>query len=181
MNDGSGNMNDLKFSKAENCPTEDVLLDYTAGRLDPARTALFNLHADRCPECASLRASQSAVWLALDEWKPAPVSIGFNRELWRMIDADAQKSTWASAWGAAMRLSLWKRVAPLALGMVVVVTAFVWDHSASQAGKMPANSNAPIVVTASDADQLDRALDDIQLLDSVDAAAAQAKPDARLM
>jgi hypothetical protein len=178
-------MNDLKFSNADssmtNCPTEDVLLDYAAGRLDPTRTRWFELHADRCPDCASLRAAQSAVWLALDEWKPAPVSLGFNRELWRIIDADARKSKWASAWGAAMQLSLWKRVAPLALGMVVVVTAFVWDHSASQAGKTPANTNAPIVVTSSDADQLDRALDDIQLLDSVDAAAAQAKPDARLM
>ena len=40
-----------------NCPTEDILLDYTAGHLDPAQAALFERHADHCAHCARLVAA----------------------------------------------------------------------------------------------------------------------------
>jgi anti-sigma factor RsiW len=168
-----------------NCPTEDVLLDYIAGRLDPAQAARFERHADQCAHCAALRTAQAAVWLSLDEWKPAPVSEGFNRELWRRIDADAESVSWIDEWtkplAAALNLSLWKRVAPLVFAMGLVVTAYVFDHSASHPAPQT-NPGAPIVVTASDADQLDQALDDIQLLRDVDAASsAPAKPESKVM
>lgn len=166
------------------CPTEDVLLDYTAGRLDQSQAAMFERHADQCAHCAALRAAQAAIWQRLDEWKPEPVSEGFNRELWRRIDADAEPGSWIDAWtkglAAAMNFSFWKRAAPLAVAIALVVTAFVFDHSAHQSMK-PASATAPIIVTASDADQLDRALDDIQLLGEVDATSAPAKPDSKLM
>lgn len=167
-----------------NCPTEDVLLDYTAGRLDPAKAAMFERHADQCAHCAALRAAQAAIWRCLDEWKPAPVSEGFNRELWRRIDADAEPASWIDEWekglARAMDFSFWKRAAPLAVAIALVVTAFMFDHSGSRSMKQ-ANTTAPIIVTASDADQLERALDDIQLLGEVDAASAPAKADSKLM
>ena len=162
-----------------NCPTEDVLLDYTAGRLEPARAFLFERHAESCTRCEELRAAQSAVWLSLDEWKLAPVSAGFNRELWRRIDADAQTpSFWtrdlARELHEALQFSFWKRLAPLAVALALVATAFVFDHS----GKPRANAAAAVVVTVSDADQLDRALDDIQLLHE---ATTPAKPASGVM
>jgi anti-sigma factor RsiW len=163
------------------CPTEDILLDYIGGRLNPTQTALFEKHADQCAHCAALRMSQAAVWQSLDEWKPAPVSEGFNRELWRRIDADARQSSWTHELSSALQFSFWKRLAPLAVAMAVIITAFVFDHSGRQAGTAQPNSPASIVVTASEADQLDRALDDIQLLDEVDAAAAAAKPGSSVM
>lgn len=163
------------------CPTEDILLDYTAGRLDPARAALFEKHAEGCAHCAALLTVQTAVWRNLDEWKPAPLSAGFNRELWRRIDADVQGPSWSRALAAVMQSHLWKQMAPLAVALAVVATAFVMDHSGSQPGRLRNTANAPIVVTASDADQLDRALDDIQLLDEADAAATPAKPGSGVM
>ena len=157
-----------------NCPTEDVLLDYTAGRLDHARAFLFEKHAENCARCGELRAAQSAVWLSLDEWKLAPVSAGFNRELWRRIDADAETPSWTRELGAALQVGFWKRLAPLAVAVALVVTAFVYDHS----GKPQANATSRVVVTVSDADQLDRALDDIQLLHE---ATTPAKPASGVM
>ena len=66
--------------------------------------------------------------------------------------------------------------------MALIATAFVFDHSGKQAGTAPTNSPASIVVTASEADQLDRALDDIQLLHEVDATAvAPAQPASSVM
>jgi anti-sigma factor RsiW len=163
------------------CPTEDLLLDYAAGHLDPVKVELFDRHADSCARCASLRAAQVAVWRSMDEWKPAPVGEGFNRELWRRIDAEEQKVSWAGRLASAMPFGhLWKRAAPLAVVMALVVTAFVWDHSAKQTA-LPAAGAAPIVVTVSDADQLEQTLDDIQLLHEVNAEAAAAKTNPRIM
>ena len=162
------------------CPTEDVLLDYTAGRLDPVKAALFEQHANQCARCASLKTAQAAVWQRMDEWKPARVSEGFNRELWRRIDAEEQSSAWGVS--GLRRFSFWKQVAPLVVATALVVTAYVFDHSATRPGIMPvASTNTAIVVSVSDADQLERALDDVQLLHEADAVSATAKPASSVM
>jgi anti-sigma factor RsiW len=148
-----------------NCPSEDLLLDYAAGHLDPAQAAQFERHADSCARCAELRASQSAVWLTLDEWQPAPVSENFNRELWRRIDAD--EAARRHGWGETIKSAFWKRIAPLGLAAAVLTGVLVVNHSDRPTAKAPS-----MVVTATDADQLERTLDDIQLLHEVDATTA---------
>src|SRR5580698_10572085 len=93
------NMNFSGLSNSmTNCPTEDVLLDYVSGHLDPAKVAMFDHHADGCSQCAALRTAQAAIWRSMDEWKPEPVSEGFNRELWRRIDAEEQNASWTTNW-----------------------------------------------------------------------------------
>lgn len=164
-----------------NCPNEEILLDYTAGRLDGARTALLERHAESCMDCASLIAAQSAIWRSLDEWKPAPVSPGFNRELWRLIDEDTAKSSWTRELGQALGLNFWKQLAPLAVALALVVTAFMFDHSGRKPNISPATGAAPMVVSAGDADQLDQALDDLELLHEVDAASPPVKPESGVM
>jgi anti-sigma factor RsiW len=165
-----------------NCPNEDMLLDYAAGRLNRAQTLLFEAHAEHCARCAALRTSQAAVWQSLDEWKPTPVSEGFNRELWRRIDADAHQPSWTRELAAALQFNFWKRLAPLAVAVALIATGFVFDHAGKQPGPLQPESAASIVITASEADQLDRALDDIQLLHEVDAAAAApSKPASSVM
>jgi anti-sigma factor RsiW len=157
--------------KTTNCPADDILLGYIAGRLNRTQTLLFEAHTDQCARCAALRISQAAVWQSLDEWKPAPVSAGFNRELWRRIDADAHQSSWTRELAAALQFNFWKRLAPLAVAVALIATGFVFDHAGKQVATVQTNSPASIIVTASEADQLDRALDDIQLLHEVDASA----------
>jgi anti-sigma factor RsiW len=176
-------MNFSEFSElsTSHCPTEEVLLDYTAGRLDRAQSALFERHAEKCARCAALRTAQAAVWRSLDEWKPAPVGAGFNRELWRRIDSDARVSSRRRRFAEAVRFSFWKPVAPLAVAVALTVAGFVLDHPGKRPEKPLTNTAASIIVTASDADQLERALDDIQLLHEVDAESAEAKPDSKLM
>jgi anti-sigma factor RsiW len=152
------------------CPTEDVLLDYVAGSLNAAQLAEFERHTKECSRCDALAASQATVWRSLDEWKPEPVSAGFNRELWRRIDEEAAASSW---WAM---LHSWKRIAPLAAVLALVVTGYVMDHHSSR----PVTAPAAVAVSASEADQLERALDDLQLLEAVDTASS-AKPAADLM
>jgi anti-sigma factor RsiW len=155
------------------CPTEDVLLDYVAGKLGPEQTLRFEEHAATCASCAALQNAQVATWRELEAWKPEPVSEGFNRELWRRIDADAAAGSRGLA--VALRLNLWKRIAPLAVAMAALVAAFVLDHPGKPTVLRHATTTAAIVVTASDADQLERALDDIQLLHEVDSESAPLK------
>jgi anti-sigma factor RsiW len=158
------------------CPTEDVLLDYVAGSLNAARKAEFERHAKECSRCDALVASQAAVWRSLDEWKPEPVSAGFNRELWRRIDADSAAPSWSERLAETLRLQFWKRVAPLGAVLALVVTGYVMDHHSSR----PVTGPAAVTVSASEADQLERALDDLQLLEAVDTA-SRVKPAADLM
>ena len=167
----------MNFSESTNsmthCPAEDVLLDYVSGHLDPVKVALFERHADGCAQCAALRTAQTAIWRGMDEWKTAPVSEGFNRELWRRIDSEQATESWTQRITGMMTFGVWKRVAPVALAMAVALTVFVL-HSGNEPAKPVTNAPASIVLTVSDADQIERALDDIQLLDAVDAASAPA-------
>src|SRR5580704_5380831 len=76
---------------AMNCPlkseeTIDVLLDYSAGRLDAARSTRFEQHRKTCADCETFLAGQTEVWQTLDEWQPEAVSLDFNRRLWQRID-----------------------------------------------------------------------------------------------
>ena len=114
-----------------NCPLKNnedpMVLDYAAGRLDAARTAVLEQHMEQCPECAALRLEQSAVWEILDAWEPAPVSIDFNRRLWQRIDA-TESAPWYRRLAESLRYANWKPAFPLAAAIVVIAAGFVLDH-----------------------------------------------------
>ena len=101
---------------AMNCPLleqTDLLLDYTAGRLDSATAALFERHMENCTHCAAFRTEQAVLWNALDAWEPEPVSLSFNRTLWQRIDAIAAEP-WYRRLIDGFRFGAWKPALPLA-------------------------------------------------------------------
>lgn len=134
-----------------NCPPDEILLA-------SLHSDEVVRHAESCPHCSELR----AVWLALDEWKPQQISEGFNRELWRRIDAEPAPRGWFAGF--------WKPAISVAAGLAIA-TVVIYERSP----KVPAPSS-PLAISAADADQLEHALDDIQLLHDVDAIPAAAKP-----
>src|SRR5580698_9728642 len=115
-----------------NCPlkrveTTDLLLEYSARRLDAAKAAAVGRHAEACAECSAFLSGQTAVWDALDEWAPPPVSMDFNRRLWQRIDAAAELPWYRglfSAFGAAN----WKPVFTMAVAVLVIAGGFLLDH-----------------------------------------------------
>ncbi|MDP9168995.1 MAG: hypothetical protein M3N54_00135 [Acidobacteriota bacterium] len=155
-----------------NCPLEsedtlDLLLDYSAGRLDKTRTALLEGHMHDCPGCAAFRTEQTALWDALDVWEPEPVALNFNRRLWQKIEA-AAAAPWHRRLADAVRFGAWKPAFPLAAAATLIFAGFMFDHQADRA--IPA---APASgVSVSDAEQVEKTLDDIQLLRQFDAAPA---------
>lgn len=160
------------------CPIEDVLLDYIAGSLSTAQAAEFERHAKECSRCDAMSLAQAAVWRSLDEWKPEPVSAGFNRELWRRIDAESAAPSWSERFANAFRVNFWKQVVPLAAVMALVATGYVMDHRSQAPVAKPGTA---VVMTAAEGDSLERTLDDMQLLEAVDASATAAKPLADVM
>lgn len=155
--------------------TRELLLDYSAGRLDVARAAMLERHMESCADCSAFFAEQSAVWNALDAWEPMPASLDFNRRLWQRIDA-AASAPWYRTLVDSLRFGGWKPLFPVAVAILVIAGGFLLDHPNSS-GIRP----VPTVqgVSFSEADQLEQTLDDIQLLrqlDSVTTPGDNSKP-----
>jgi hypothetical protein len=163
-----------------NCPlksesTFDVLLDHAAGKLDRARSARLAQHAMLCAECSAFLAGQTELWQTLDAWEPEPVRMDFNRRLWHRIEAEVA-APWPirglRALADSLRMGAWKPALPLAAAVVLVATGFMMDHPST----LPVNP--PGVQTASgasaiDADQVEKTLDDLQLLLQLNASVSE--------
>jgi anti-sigma factor RsiW len=154
------------------CPLQteetDLLLDYSAGRLDARRTAILAQHMENCPECASFRLEQKAVWDALDLWEPAPVSMDFNRRLWQRIGA-AASAPWYIDLAESLRFANWKPAIPLTAAILMIAAGFLLDH--------PGTRTSATGVSVREADQVEQTLDDIQLLHQLDAVTPPGAPD----
>jgi hypothetical protein len=149
----------------------DLLLDYSAGRLDARGTAILAQlaqHMETCADCASFRKEQKAVWDALDLWEPAPVSIDFNRRLWQRIDA-AAAAPWYTSLAESLRFANWKPVIPLTAAVLMIAAGFLLDH--------PGARNPAADISVREADQVEQTLDDIQLLNQLDAVMPASPPD----
>lgn len=142
----------------------EVLLDYSAGKLDAARAAELASHIRECPECAALVEAQSKVWDALDAWKPVEVSPDFDAELYARISRDS-----APAW---RRWLSWKPL-PLAAAAAVLLLALAirvpdWGDRIPEAPVPAAEVQVPaaareVHTVAIDADQVEQALEDTDL------------------
>jgi len=146
-----------------NCPLEnnklELLMDYTAGKLNAPVRSELEQHMDHCASCASFRMEQSAVWDALDLWEPAPVSVDFNRRLWHRIDAVAA-TPWYRKIAGALRLADLRPLLPLTAAVALITAGFLYDHR-------PEEKPRP-GMSVSEVNQVEQALDDLQLLRQFD-------------
>ncbi|HVW86936.1 MAG TPA: hypothetical protein VHB50_19755 [Bryobacteraceae bacterium] len=157
--------------------TLDLLLDYSAGRLDRARSAMLESHMAACEECAAFRVEQGVLWEALDAWQPAPASADFNRRLWSRIEM-ASRGPWYRWLADFSPARVWMRACAVAAIALLLVAGLMLEHS----GRLAPHRNMRVNgVSITEADQLERTLDDIQLLRQVDAPAAAESGDSRTM
>lgn len=159
-----------------NCPLQtqqtELLLDYSAGRLEAKTKTLLERHMETCPACAAFQTGQAAVWDALDAWEPAPVSLDFNRRLWQRIDA-SEAAPWYRNLSETLRYANWKPVVPLTAAILVIAAGFLLDNPG---GKSPVPG-----VSVKEADQVEQTLDDIQLLHQLDTVAVPAGSHSKTM
>ncbi len=167
------------------CPSRnkqdtEILIDYCAGDLDAVRAAEFDLHVAQCRECAELAAAQKAAWAALDQWTSAEISSDFDERLYARIAQERQAPAWkrtVNRWMAAARESLlmpgiWKPALGGAVACAALAVAFLVH--APRVADPPASGNptssasrsveAPRRAEAVDMEQVEHALDDLDLL-----------------
>lgn len=146
------------------CPIQNreyasLLLDYCDRRLDPELNNEMERHLDTCADCRQMLASQRVVWEALDAWDPEPVSMDFNRRLFDRIDAEKSRPWWRRAADSLGSLS-WKPAVPVAAACMALVAVVLLRTPA-----LPdLDHKAKAEPAAVDVEQVDRALDDMDML-----------------
>jgi len=151
------------MAESKTCPQfrQEVLVAYAVGCLDPAQSGAVKAHRACCPDCDSFLSAQALVWEALDLWEPPGAPDSFNREVWRRI-VESESAPWYRRLAETLRSGAWKPVVPLAAAVALVAVGFVFDHRTSVPSQPVAGSGWG--VSASEADQLESTLEDIQLL-----------------
>jgi len=152
----------------------ELIAGYIAGSLTPEEHVEFDRHLSSCKLCADAAAVQQAVWNALDEWQAVPVSDTFDARLYERIAEDA-----ASAWWRRLMHMDWHWVVrpamPLAAACAALTLAFfVHQPAAPPAAHSQDGRNVSI-------EQVERALDDMDMLRQVNLAAPSDAAQSRSM
>ena len=155
------------------CPIQargkkDLLLDYCSHSLDAKAADEVEAHLAVCPQCKTWTDAHMRTWSLLDDWQTAPVSPDFERKLRERIALLDEHPTpwWKTAWQSFAALGLKPALAgALVVVLLLVGLLFVRPH------------HAPAQPTI-DADRLEKALDDVDLLRQVDAPSDTASQEA---
>jgi len=136
----------------------DILLDYCNRKLDPALAELFEQHMEYCPACRAFAESQTAVWNALDAFEAMPVSPDFDRRLFDRIEREERASWWSQVrnWLSG---PVWRPAIPVAA--LLVLAAGIWMRPSAVT---PEPVEPTKMATALDPEQIDTALEDMEML-----------------
>ena len=154
------------------CPIQargkkDLLLDYCSHSLDAKAADEVEAHLAVCPQCKAWTDAHMRTWSLLDDWQAAPVSPDFERRLRERIALTGEHVPW---WKAA-----WQSFGPRALKPALAAALVVVLLLAVLLFVRPRQAPAQPTI---DADRLEKALDDVDMLRKVDAPADSAASEA---
>ncbi|HEY1204678.1 MAG: zf-HC2 domain-containing protein [Bryobacteraceae bacterium] len=155
------------------CPIQargkkDLLLDFCAHTLDAKAAAEVEAHVAACPECKAWTDAHMRTWTLLDDWEPAPISPDFERKLRERIALEDERTPWWKAVWQSFAARPLKPALSAALVCLLLLAGLLFVRPWS----------APPVhrgVETIDADRLEKALDDVDMLRQV-GAAGEASP-----
>ena len=153
----------------------DLLLAYCARKLDSESMATLERHMEHCDACREFGSAQKLVWEALDSWEATPVSMDFDRRLYRRIEAEQQKSWFGRLFSPMMPASLpliFRPALPLAAAAVCLVAALV-IQSPTQV-----DLSRQVRLEKVDVEKVESALEDLDMLQqfSVVPSASEEEP-----
>jgi anti-sigma factor RsiW len=140
----------------------ELLLDYCAGTLAPARVADIDAHIGTCAECRRVVDAQRDIWRALDQWTPPEVSPDFDKRLYSRIKEEQAAPVW-SQWmrrlfQPAVPVPFWKPAMSLAAACAVLAVGLA-VHTPE-----PRDPVSQIHADHVDIEQVANTLDDLELL-----------------
>jgi anti-sigma factor RsiW len=150
----------------------ELLLDYCAGKLDVDQTVMLERHLSVCPECAQVSKSLHSVWEALDQWHAPEVSADFDRRLYARIEQQGTLPSYRQ-WLNQICDLLFRPAVPLgiAAGLLVLTAIRHQPVPTSVPLSAPAavNQSAEVTFSETEADQMEKTLDDLEMLHQFDA------------
>lgn len=163
MNDGSMTRSHAG-SGSFRCPLQEGehaarFLAWMDGTLEPQARAELELHAMECESCRTVIDGQRAVWSALDAWEPDSISQDFNRRLYAAIDAEQAQPWWKRVFNLALPFPV-RPAVPIAASCLLLIGVVLFR--APQPVELE-NKQAGIIERV-DVEQVDRSLDDLNLL-----------------
>jgi len=154
------------------CPIEagneaETMVALAGGRLTPAQREALELHMAECAACRRLADAQNLVWSALEAWTVPAVSTDFDGRLFARIAAEKRRPWWKGP----VEWFSWKPALPVAAACAALLGVFllhepVWHDSAPAA---PSTMAQPADAQKVDVDQVERTLDDMDMLNQLDA------------
>ena len=139
----------------------DVFASYAAGSLSSPEVAALESHLGACEACSARAAAQKDVWAALDLWEPEAISEDFDRRLYERIAAEGGRKWWHLLLRPEVSFSF-RTAGPVAVACLALVAAFFYRSHGPVAG--PSQAPAVSVQQKLDADQVERTLDDLEML-----------------
>ena len=162
-----------------NCParsneSHELLIDYCADALPLGTRTELERHIEKCPDCSDFVRAQQQVWTALDGWKTEPISADFDCRLYASI-AEAERPSWRQwlagriGWQPAVSLG----AACAALAVALLVNAPSDRPRTQQPSVPPVSAMEDARADAVEPEQLERALEDLEMLKQLSPSATQ--------
>lgn len=141
----------------------ETLVSYAAGELDLETAQALEQHLASCSHCRAVAAEQAALWKALDKWQAPSVSLDFDRRLYRRMEEEARRSFWQRM-AHPFRPMLLRQFVPLTVSAgLLLMVGLILEHP----HKVATASHRAEAVRA---EQVERTLDDLELLQQFSAA-----------
>ena len=148
----------------------ELLHAYCTGERNTPDAAALDKHLAVCAACRELVAGQQAVWSALDDWTAPAASSDFNRRLFARIEREV------SLWDRLLQpfRPLWIRltVPVAAAACVALLVGIVVDRRPVQPQPAPVELAQP--------EQIEHALDDMQMLHDFNTAIRADRANAKM-
>jgi anti-sigma factor RsiW len=138
------------------CPTKsgkgpELFIAYAAQTLPPATLAALERHCGECAECREAAEAQRRVWAALDAFEPEYISSSFDRKLYARIAEEDQRR--GIHWSPRPAI-------PVAAACAFVLAGYLFRTPSAP----PPPDPRAAVESRVDIEQVERALDDIDML-----------------
>ncbi len=168
----------MKKCEVETLDHVQRLVEYSAGRLDAVGSRRVEAHLHTCAACRQFVAEQNELWETLDRWKADPVSADFDRRLYCRIQ---EQTSWWEYIFRPLRPLLVRQGLPITAVAALVVVAGLLSQS-PQRPFAPVQKVVPQVsqMEPPAPDQVDRALDDMEMLRELNRLVHAEAPDSKI-
>ena len=143
---------------------DELFVAYGAETLAPETGAALEQHLEACQECRRAAHAQKSVWSALDMWDPPKISQGFDESLYARIAAEAERPWYRRLFDGHWA---WRPVMPVAAACAAMLAVLVLKSPSPHS-----TSDVPAQPKQVDIEQVERALDDIDMLKQLGVAVA---------